>query len=201
MIEEAVQVLRDGGVVATATESFFGLLADATNPKAIDRLLSLKPRGADKGQPLMVPHAEAWSKLVEEVPPMADRLARAFWPGRMTIVLPVREGAVDPRVVLDGTIAVRVPGASPAARLVEAFGGALTATSANSPGEPPATNVAEIEAFFPDAVQSGALRVLAGVAPGGAVSTIVAIRGDRYHIVRHGAVALEDLRHVAEAHM
>lgn len=201
MIEEAVRVLEAGGVVAAATESFFGLLADATNPRAIDRLLSLKPRGADKGQPLMVPNAEVWSGLVTSVPEMAGRLSRAFWPGRMTLVLPVREGAVDPRVTLDGTVAVRVPGTSPAARLVEAFGGVLTATSANSPGEPPAATVAEVTAFFPDAVRSGELSVLEGVAPGGAVSTIVAVRGDRYHVVRQGAVALEDLRHVADAHM
>jgi L-threonylcarbamoyladenylate synthase len=179
----------------------FGLLADATTPNAIDRLLSQTPRGADNGPPLMVPTAAVWRTVVTEVPPMADRLARAFWPGRMTIVLPVREGAVDPRVVLDGTVAVRVPGISMAARVVEAFGGVLTATSANSPGEAPATTVAEVQAFFPEAAQSGQLRVLEGVAPGGAVSTIIAIRGGRYHIVRHGAVALEDLRHVADAEM
>jgi L-threonylcarbamoyladenylate synthase len=201
VIEEAVRVLEEGGVVAAATESVFGLLADATNPKAIDRLLSLKPRGADKGQPLMVPSVEVWSGIVLEVPPMAERLARAFWPGRMTLVLPVRPGAVDPRVVLDGTVAVREPGASPAARLVAAFGRPVTATSANSPGEPPASTVAQLTAYFPSAIERGELSVLDGVAPGGAVSTIVAVRGDRYHVVRHGAVALEDLRHVADAEM
>ncbi len=199
MIDEAVRVLRQGGVVAAATESFFGLLADAQNPRAIDALLSLKPRGADKGQPLMVPDTASWRATVGEVPPLAARFADAFWPGRMTVVLPALPGAVDVRVTLDGTVGVRMPGASPAARIVAAFGGPLTATSANPPGEPPAVTDDDISRAFPDAVVDGRLKVVKGVAPGGAVSSIVVVRGEHFHVVRAGAVTLEDLRHVAAA--
>ncbi len=194
MIDEAVRVLHRGGVVAAATESFFGLLADATNARAVDRLLSLKPRGADKGQPLLAPNVDVWAGLVLDVPPLAARLAHAFWPGGLTLVLPVRPGAVDERVTLDGTVAVRVPGASPARALVEAFGRPLTATSANSPGEPPARTVLDVSSYFPAAVERGELTVLPGVAPGGAVSTIVVVSGDDYRVVRSGAVSADQVQ-------
>jgi L-threonylcarbamoyladenylate synthase len=182
-----LEALGRGGVVAIATESFFGLLADAGRADAIDRLAALKPRGADKGMPLVLPERDAWAALVESVPVAAHALADAFWPGGLSIALRAA-ASLDTRLVLEGRIAVRLPGASPAAELVRAYGRALTATSANLPGEPPATTAEAVERSFPRALEEGTLTVWRDASPGGAPSTMVVVEGERARIAREGAV-------------
>jgi tRNA threonylcarbamoyl adenosine modification protein (Sua5/YciO/YrdC/YwlC family) len=186
-LEPLVTALARGGVVAIATESFFGLLADAGRPDAIERLLSLKPRGSDKGMPLVLPSKEAWPNLVTNVPAAASALAHAFWPGGLSIALSHAPG-VDPRLGLEGRVAVREPGTSPARELVRAYGRPLTATSANPPGEPPATTAEAVERALPEAVKDGRLTVWRDPAPGGLPSTVVVFDGDRVWIARDGAV-------------
>jgi tRNA threonylcarbamoyl adenosine modification protein (Sua5/YciO/YrdC/YwlC family) len=186
-VNDALSQLAAGGVVAIATESFFGLLADATRADAIDRLLGLKPRGSEKGVPLILPDRASWSSLVQAVPPVAAALADAFWPAGLSLALPSRPH-VDLRLTLGGSLAVRLPGASPAAELASAFGKPLTATSANQPGAPPATRADQVLASFPDAVRRGTLLVVPGESPGGAPSTLLAIHGEVLSLVREGAV-------------
>jgi tRNA threonylcarbamoyl adenosine modification protein (Sua5/YciO/YrdC/YwlC family) len=180
-------------VVAAATESFFGLLADATEPRAVDTLLGLKPRGADKGVPLLVPSLEAWSGLVNDVPEAARRLAAHCWPGALTIALRAAPG-VDPRLTLDGSVAVRVAGPSPAADLAFRFGRPLTATSANLPGAAPAVDAEMVLQVFASAIEDGRLSVLAGKSAGGLPSTVVRIEpnGD-WSILREGRVGRADV--------
>jgi tRNA threonylcarbamoyl adenosine modification protein (Sua5/YciO/YrdC/YwlC family) len=185
-----LEVLARGGVAALPTESFFGLFVDAGRAPCIETLLSLKPRGADKGMPLVLSARGDWSGLVDDVPAGAAALADAFWPGGLSIALRARP-SVDPRLLLDGRIAVRMPGASAAAELVRLYGRPLTATSANLPGEPPATTPQAVEQSFPRAVESGALAVFRGVSPGGLPSTMVVFDEGRAWIARDGAVARE----------
>jgi L-threonylcarbamoyladenylate synthase len=187
MIERALAQLGSGKVVAIATESFFGLLADVESEAAVSCLLSLKPRGADKGVPLLLPDVSSWTRLVEAIPPTAERLAGAFWPGALSIGLPARL-EVDARVALQGNVAVRIPGASPALELVRAFARPLTATSANLPGEPPATTGDAVLAAFSEAIADGRLFVVPGTSPGGAPSTIAVLDGAGLHIAREGAI-------------
>jgi L-threonylcarbamoyladenylate synthase len=196
-LEPVVLALERGGVVAIATESFFGLLADAGRPDAVERLTSLKPRGADKGMPLVLPDRAAWKALVVEIPRSASALADAFWPGGLSIALPAAQ-ALDRRLLLDERVAVRVPGASPAAELVRAFGRPLTATSANLPGEPPATTALAVERAFAEAVRGGVLTVWRDEAPGGFPSTMVVVDGNRARIAREGAVKRENVEKVLE---
>lgn len=191
-----VEALRRGLVVAAATESSYGLLADAANPEALDRLLALKPRGASKSQPLIVPDSETFETLVTEVSPLARRLAEVFWPGPLTLVLEAR-ASLDPRIVLDGGVAVRVPGPSPASEVLRALARPLTATSANLPGQPPALEEHQVTEVFADAIRSGVLHVVPGRAPGGAPSSMVQIRRDRdrgnWKILRIGSIPESDL--------
>jgi len=189
---ELSRALGEGKVVAVATESSFGFLADIAQPRALDQLLSLKPRGADKGQPLIVPSVAAWRFLVGQVPPEAQLLTQRFWPGRLSIVLPVGSG-IDERVTLDGTIAVRVPGPSPALDIVTAYGRALTATSANLPGRAPALDATELREQFGDAVRDGRLLVLEGRAPGGAPSTLVKLTAQGWQVLREGAILVSEI--------
>jgi L-threonylcarbamoyladenylate synthase len=182
-----LEQLAAGRAVAIATESFFGLLADARSQAALSLLFSLKPRGADKGVPLVLPSRAAWDTLVAEVPPLAEALTDALWPGPLSVSLPAL-ASVDPRVALAGQVAVRVPGPSPARELVERYGAPLTATSANLPGAPPAVRFEEVTSSFAEAVADGRLLVHWAPSPGGAPSTVVAFRDGRIEIAREGAI-------------
>ena len=197
--ERALSVLRRGGVVAAATESFFGLLSDATRSDALDRVFSLKPRGSERGVPLLVPDRAAWSELTSETPPLAAHFADRGWPGPLTLAVAANPG-LDGRLTRDGTIAVRIPGPSAAAQLVHSFGRPLTASSANLPGAPPAVSSQQVSLVFADAVKAGTLYVLPGVAPGGKPSTLLRISGNELTIVRAGAIAETEIRAMEAAH-
>ncbi len=186
----ALAALASGRVVAVATETFFGLLADASSADAVARVFDLKGRDAGKASALLVPDAERWRGWVREVPPAAARLASAFWPGPLSIALEAAEG-VDQRLVHEGRIAARVPGPSDAASLVHAFGRAVTATSANLAGQPPSVNADEVRRAFAAADD---LLLVEGQAPGGAPSTVVVFDGERWSVARHGAITESDLR-------
>ena len=169
----ARRALIEGRVVAAATETFFGFLADATRADAVDRLFALK-RGRDigKGVSLLLPSREAWASLVIAIPPAADRLADAFWPGPLTIALAARlEAGIDPRLLMNETIAVRLAGSSVASAITSAMRIPLTATSANLPGSPPLLTAEEVCAHFADPVSRGDLVVVRECAPGGQAST------------------------------
>ena len=186
---DALSALASGRIVAAATESFFGLLADAGDGRAIDALLALKPRGAEKGMPVLLPHADAWSSLVTTIPEQAQRLAAAFWPGPLTIALDANPG-VDRRLTLDGKIGVRLPGASPAAELARRSARVLTATSANLPGQPPLSDPLLVEREFRAAVAANELVVFPQLGPSAPMpSTVVVVTAASYRVAREGAIS------------
>lgn len=200
-LDAALAQLAAGKVVAAATESFFGFLADIGNPLAVEALFALKPRGADKGVPTLLPSRSAWAALVAgAIPSLADAFADAHWPGGLSIALPAAPH-VAPRIALDGSLAVRLPGASTAAELARRFGRPLSATSANLPGAPPATRSEAVEAAFADPIARGELLVLAGESPGGAPSTVVRVSEGNYAVARVGAVSPLSLEAIAKTHL
>lgn len=180
-----VRALHEGGVVACATETFFGLLADALDPGAVDRVCALKAR--ERGVPVAVllPNIQALGSVSDEVSPSAWRLAQKHWPGPLTLLVRARAG-LPPALVKDGTIGVRVPGPSPALQLVQAFGSPLTATSANRSGEPAARTAQEVSEAFP----CGLAAIVGTAAPGGLASTIVDTTGPELVVVRNGPIEL-----------
>lgn len=181
-----VDVLRGGGVVACPTETWLGLLADAHNPKAIEKVAALKGRPADMPIALLLPSAEAVGEVAETLTPRAEQLMREHWPGPLTILLEAKP-SLSPRLVRDGKVGARVPGPSPAAELVRAFGHALTATSANLTGQPPLQSIAEL----PPALAEGLDAKVAGVSPGGSPSTLVDATTRPMTILRPGAIELD----------
>src|SRR5690349_2747136 len=168
-----VSLLRAGGVLACPTETQMGLLADALSAEAVARVCELKHRPAGEPISVIVPSLEQALRLVRDVSDHALRLARAHWPGPLTLVLRARDGLPE-ALIKDGKLALRVPGPSPALALVRAFGGPLTATSANLSGKPPLNSAAELRATFGSAVG-----IVPGSAPGTAASTIVDLTGER----------------------
>jgi L-threonylcarbamoyladenylate synthase len=198
-LEDAVRVLASGGVVAAATETLFALLADARVPSAVSHVFELKHRDLGKGVALLLPDRASWRDLVADIPDLASALADRFWPGPLTIALPAREG-LDARLLVDGTVGVRWPAASKAARIATAFGAPLTATSCNLVGQPACVSSDEVRRSFASAIASGELHVVEGVAPGGAPSTILTVDGDAVRILRAGAIATPLLERVVEEH-
>lgn len=184
-IQAAVAVLRSGGVVACPTETFVGLLADARNERAVERVCELKGRDAHNPIGVIVPSLEALTSIVTQLSPRAQQLAQQHWPGPLTLVLHAQP-QLHAALHRDGKIGVRVPGASPALDLVRAFGSALTATSANLTGQPAARTSDEARTIF----GAGLDAVIDGASPGGMPSTVVDATSDTLRVLRAGAIAL-----------
>jgi L-threonylcarbamoyladenylate synthase len=161
-------------------------LADALDEGAVDRVCALK--GREKGVPVAVllPDAQALQRVSDEVSPVAWRLAERHWPGPLTLVVRARPG-LPSALIKDGTIGVRVPGPSPALELVQAFGAPLTATSANSSGQPAARTRAEVEQAFP----AGLAGIVGDICPGGLASTIIDTTGPSLVVLRKGPIELD----------
>jgi L-threonylcarbamoyladenylate synthase len=184
-LERLVGLIAAGGVIACPTETFVGLLADAANPEAVAEIIRLKGRDPDNPIGLLLPNLASLDSVVLEVPPLARALADQHWPGPLTLVLRARPG-LAPALQRDGKVAVRVPGPSPALELVRAFGRALTATSANRTGQPPARNGTEVQAAFGGELAA----IVLGEAPGQLASTIVDASSSELRVLRQGAIEI-----------
>jgi L-threonylcarbamoyladenylate synthase len=182
-LERYVKVLERGGVVACATETLMGLLADARRPEAVDRVVQLKGRAAHVPMAVLLPHANAWETVARDVPDIGRRWAALHWPGPLTMVTWAREGLPAP-LVREGKVGARVPGPSPALHLVRAFDGPLTATSANPSGAQPAVDDAQVRAMFGDGLDA----VVPGAAPDAPASTVVDLTSVPPRVLRAGAV-------------
>ena len=178
----AVAQLRSGGLLGLPTETVYGLAADARNASAVAAVFAAKGRPAD--HPLIVHLAQAADAAAwaAEWPETAARLATAFWPGPLTLV--VRRAAHVLPSITGGqnTVALRVPGHALARQVLTAFGGALVAPSANRYGRLSPTRATDVAAEF-----AGAVPVLdGGECQVGIESTIVACLEGRVRVLRPG---------------
>ncbi|MER7199561.1 threonylcarbamoyl-AMP synthase [Streptomyces sp. CB01635] len=192
-IEKAAGVLRAGGLVALPTETVYGLGANAEDPAAVARIFQVKGRPPTHPLIVHISAAEQLDDWVQEVPATARLLAEHFWPGPLTLVL--RRG---PRVPLEATggletVAVRVPDHPVALALLSAFGGGVTAPSANRFGSVSPTTVDHVRAELGDEVD---FVLDGGPCEVGVESTIVDATGDAPSILRPGGVTREDLEAV-----
>ncbi|MBY9077658.1 threonylcarbamoyl-AMP synthase [Paenibacillus sp. HN-1] len=191
-LEEAVVMLREGRTVAFPTETVYGLGADARLTEAVEAIFEAKGRPSDN--PLIVHIADRTllEELVTEVPEEAWSLMDAYWPGPLTIVLPVRPGAVSPRVTagLD-TIGVRMPDHPVALALLKAAGCPVAAPSANRSGRPSPTLATHVL----DDLAGRIGGVLDGGASGvGLESTVVQVQPDgSIAVLRPGGVTAQQL--------
>jgi L-threonylcarbamoyladenylate synthase len=193
-VARAAEVLRGGGVVAYPTETFYGLGALATNRAAVARLAGAKLRPDGKPLPLLAADLAQVAQVVKRLEPLAQRLADAFWPGALTLVLPAATG-LPPEITAGGaTVAVRVPGGEVARRLAALAGGAIVSTSANLAGEPPACSIADLSPALLSRID-GVLD--AGPTPGGLASTIVEVSGGELTLLRDGVVPFERVQRTA----
>lgn len=187
-LAQAVDALRDGGVMVFPTETLYGLGADYRNAGALDRLARLKGREADKPFPLILASAEEVDALARDIPTPARELMARHWPGPLTLVLPAREGLHPMLVSADGGVGVRLSPHPVAAGLARTLGRAITATSANLAGQPPSADPASLD---PALLAGVDLLLDAGPTPGGPASTVLDCRTWPPTLLRAGAVRLD----------
>lgn len=191
LLLRAAVMIRRGAVVAHPTETFYGLATDPFNREAIERLFEMKGRPSVRSVILLIAYAGQVFDLATA--PGAskiwlDRLARVFWPGPLTLVLPARKALSCPALSGADTVAMRVPSHPVAWQLARTTGQPITSTSANLTGMPPATAVDRID---PALSRHLDLTLDGGATAGGAASTLLDLTGTRPRILRAGRISAE----------
>lgn len=195
-IAEAAELLKAGETVAFPTETVYGLGADARNTEAVEAIFVAKGRPSDNPLIVHIADRSALGELVTEVPPVAAALMDAYWPGPLTVVLPLRAGVLSMRVTagLD-TVGVRMPDHPVALALLAAAGCPVAAPSANRSGRPSPTLAGHVL----DDLAGKIGGVLDGGAAGvGLESTVVQVQPDgSVAVLRPGGITAAQLAAVA----
>lgn len=192
--ERALELLERGQAIGLPTETVYGLAADATNGEAVARIFEIK--GRPQFNPLIA-HVDSreMAERCARMPALAQRLAEAFWPGPLTMVLPLAETSPIHLLVCAGldTVALRMP-RGPARDLIADFGRPLAAPSANRSGRISPTTAQAVADDLGDAID---LIIDAGPTTIGLESTIVRVDDDRLTLLRSGGVTAEEIEAVA----
>jgi L-threonylcarbamoyladenylate synthase len=187
-IQEALNVLREGGLVAFPTDTVYGLGALAFNGKAVESIYSAKDRPVDKAIPILLGDLDELSKVTSSLPPMAGKLASRFWPGPLTLVVPKNLNLPE-AVSATATVAVRVPDHEAARAILRAVG-PMAVTSANISGQPSPVTADEVFAQLGGRIE---LIINGGKTPGGMPSTLVDCTGNKPAILRDGPISMAEL--------
>lgn len=207
-MNEAIEALESGGVIAYPTETSYGLACDMTNASAVERIYQIKGRPMDKPLPVIVSSIEMAEDYVE-FSPRACALAAEHWPGALTMVLPIREFRIsnlESRVnfqipnskfkihILPNqmTLALRISSHPIAHALVEGLGRPISATSANISGEGNIYNPALLIQQFQGRPHQPDMLIDAGMLQPIPPSTIVEIVGDAVRVVRQGTIHINE---------
>lgn len=191
-IQKAVALLKQGELVSFSTETVYGLGADACNEAAVQKIFKLKGRPSNNPLICHVASIDA-AKEIAQVSPKALDIMHQFWPGPVSLVLPLKKKANIAKSVTAGldTVAVRMPNASLALKLLGAFEHPIAAPSANLSTQISSTTPLHVEKYFKD------LFILAdGHCKGGLESTILDLSTDHPRILREGLVSAETLSYI-----
>ena len=181
--------LRDGHLLVVPTDTVYGIGADAANPEAVAAVLAAKGRGRQMPPPVLVASVDAIDSLCVDVPEAARALARAFWPGGLTLILRARPDLGWDLGETGGTIGVRMPNQAALLRLLHDFG-PMAVTSANLTGQPPAASVEQAVGYFGTRVSA---YLDGGPTQGSTASSIVDFAHDVPRVLRLGTISLDDL--------
>lgn len=188
---QAATTVAAGRLIAFRTDTFYGLGADPFNRAAILRLKELKGREAHKPILIVLSDASVAARFIAVQTRAFLKLSTQFWPGALTLVGRAHADVPEELTARTGTIGVRLPADDDVRALVRACGGALTATSANLAGEPPARTAAEVARAFPHGL---ALIVDGGPARTDKPSTVVDVTGDAPRLIREGVLAWPEIQ-------
>lgn len=192
-LDEAAEVLRSGGLVAFPTETVYGLGANALDPDAVQKIYTAKGRPSNNPLIVHVPDIEAAKALTTDWTATADKLARHFWAGSLTLI--VRRSPAIPDIVTGGgdTVGLRVPAHPVALALLRRVGLPLAAPSANRSMHLSPTTAAHVQ----DGLDGRIAMILdGGATPGGIESTVVDVSGSVPRLLRPGLISLAELEAV-----
>ncbi len=186
---DTVEKIRSGHLIVAPTDTVYGIGADAENAEAVAAVLAAKGRGRQMPPPVLVADPSEISRLCTDVPESALRLARAHWPGGLTLILRARPDLGWDLGETGGTIALRMP-AHPVALALLRMSGPMAVTSANLTSRPPATDVRQAIESFGEVVS---VYLDGGPTPGPTPSTIVDVAHGALRAIRMGTLSLEIL--------
>ncbi len=192
-IQQAAQILKNGGLVALPTETVYGIAANALDSQAVAGIFAAKGRPQDNPLIVHISDIDQLAPLVAQIPPQAQALAEAFWPGPLTMILP--KSQLIPSAVSAGlsTVAVRMPSLPVARAIIREAGVPVAAPSANLSGRPSPTTA---QHCVEDLWGKVGLIVDGGSCQVGVESTVVSLTGDIPTILRPGAVTPAQLEQV-----
>jgi L-threonylcarbamoyladenylate synthase len=186
-LNQAASVVRDGGVIAFPTETFYGLGVTPWDSAAVQRLFALKGRSSASSPILvLIRHRNELESLITEISPSAELLMKACWPGPLTLVFRASSKVPPLLTAGTGTIGIRLSAAASLQRLLDAVGGPLTGTSANRSGALPAVTAQDVQASLGVDVD---LILDGGRTPGGFASTVVDTTVMPVRLIREGALS------------
>ncbi|MDR1066231.1 MAG: threonylcarbamoyl-AMP synthase [Clostridiales bacterium] len=190
VIAKAASVLKKGGLVAFPTETVYGLGANGLDPDAASKIYAAKGRPVDNPLILHIASFGDLESVVSEIPEKAEKLAQAFWPGPLTLVLKKHSRVPDAVTCGLPAAAVRFPKNPVAAKLIRAAGFPLAAPSANSSGKPSPTKASHVAFDLSGKID---MIVDGGTCSLGIESTIIDASKNVLRLLRPGAVTLEDI--------
>jgi L-threonylcarbamoyladenylate synthase len=185
LIDKAVKLLKEGGVIAYPTETFYGLGAHAGNAGAVERVFLIKQRPFTNPLALILGDEEDLDRLVMDIPPASHKLMEVFWPGALTLVFHASSRIIPGLTAGTGTIGIRVSSHPIASALAKALSFPITATSANISGKGECSTAAEISQNLGDKIDA---IIDGGRTRGGMGSTILDMTSDPPAIIREGAI-------------
>ena len=188
ILTQAAEILANGGIIAYPTETFYGLGADATNEKAIEKIFVVKGRNFKNPVSLIIGQADDIYPLVQDVPQTAKKLMAAFWPGALTIVFLAADKISPLLTAGSGKIGLRVSSHPIAMGIVQKLKKPLTATSANLSGAPECTRASEVAERIGDKIDA---IIDLGDTPGTKGSTIIDITCGPPVVLREGVISRE----------
>lgn len=192
-LEEAAQIIREGGLLGIPTETVYGLGANALDGKAVLKIFEAKGRPQDNPLLIHIPDASWLEKYCEDIPPLAYKLAETFWPGPLTMILKSRPCISDETRCGLNTVGVRCPANEITAQIIRLADVPIAAPSANRSGHPSCTNAETVLEDFDgriDGVVDG------GPCQVGVESTILDMTSVPPKLLRPGGLSLEEIRRV-----
>lgn len=192
-LEEVGQTLRNGGLAAIPTETVYGLAANALDEKAVEKIYEAKGRPSDNPLIVHIAHFDEWKPLVSEIPENAERLAKKYWPGPLTVILP--KSTLVPAKTSGGldTVAVRMPSHPIARAIIEKAGVPLAAPSANTSGKPSPTLASHVLHDLDGKIE---YIVDGGECTVGVESTVITLAGEKPRLLRPGGITPDMLESV-----
>jgi L-threonylcarbamoyladenylate synthase len=194
-IKKAIEILKNGGLVAFPTDTVYGLGADVFNVKAVERIYRVKQRPGDLPLPVLLADQAQLSQIVASIPETAGCLMRHFWPGGLTLVLPKKDTLPDIVTAGSGKVAVRIPDHVVPLSLIRGLGAPIVGTSANISHKLSPVTAAEVEEQIGGQVD---LIIDGGRCRGGLESTVVDLSGKVPVILRRGIIPEEEIKRVCQ---